>query len=264
MHITPDKRGDYMREHFWDKFDFTDTLYITKADRTKMLRVYASFVSNFVGASDPEPIRQLMLKASVSKPMMEYFVGLSEEIFADPNSPLRNDELYMAVLDAQIASPHYDEYEKLIPQATLHILSQNRINHTANDFRYTLASGRVGNLHSLKADFIILYFNNPDCPMCRQITASLRESPLISSLQREGKLQILSLYPDEDVELWFEHVDELPKQWINAYDKELRIDSQNLYDLRAIPSLYLLDGQKKVLAKDATSVEFLEQLLLGM
>ena len=38
----------------------------------------------------------------------------------------------------------------------------------------------------------------------------------------------------------------------NGYDKKLVIKEKNLYDLKAIPTLYLLDKDKKVLLKDAT------------
>ena len=105
MQVAPEDQRAYMRDHFWDKFDFADTLYTTKADTIEMMRTYALYVSQFVGATDQEPIRKLMQKASVSKKMFDYFVMLSDKVLHDPNSPVRNDELYIAVLEAQIASP---------------------------------------------------------------------------------------------------------------------------------------------------------------
>ena len=50
------------------------------------------------------------------------------------------------------------------------------------------------------------------------------------------------------------------KEWTNGYDKELVIKNKNLYDLRAIPTLYLLDKNKTVLLKDAT-LQKVEQYL---
>ena len=38
------------------------------------------------------------------------------------------------------------------------------------------------------------------------------------------------------------------------------IRSDHLYDVRAIPSLYLLDSQKRVLMKDAPEDKVLEQI----
>ena len=253
----------YMRDHFWDKFDFADSLYTTKADTTQMLRAYAIYLSNFVDPRDATPITRLMQKASTSKPMFEYFVMLSEKLLNDPNSPLRSNELYIAVLEAQLASTHLDKYEKMAPEYDLRIAKQNRIGQKANDFTYTLQSGVSRQMYALKNDFVILYINNPGCPMCRDITAALKESAIINELLQQKRLAILAIYPDEELAEWHNHLGDFPATWINGYDKGCRIEREGLYDLRAIPSLYLLDHNKSVIVKDSTSVAELEQALIN-
>ena len=44
---------------------------------------------------------------------------------------------------------------------------------------------------------------------------------------------------------------EQPKEWICTYDDGQVITKERLYDLRAIPTFYLLDREKRVLLKDA-------------
>ena len=261
LHVVQEEVPNYMRDHFWDNFDFTDTLWTTKADTTEMLRAYAAFVAGVVGPTNQEPIRKLMQRASASKKMFDYFAMLSEKVLYDPNSPYRSDELYIAVLEAQLASPHYDKYEKMAPEYNLRIVSQNRIGHEANDFDYTLKTGRTSNLYSLKSDFVILYINNPGCTMCREITEVLKQSPIISDLQRKGRLKILAIYPDENLDEWHKHYADLPANWINSYDKGCRIERENLYNVRAIPALYLLDKDKRVLVKDSVNVGEIEAVL---
>ena len=261
MQATEEQQFAYMRDHFWDKFDFADTLYCTKADTVEMCRAYASYVQNFVGPMDQEPIRKLMQRASVSKKMFDYFVMLSDKVLHDPNSPLRSDELYIAVLEAQIASPHYDKYEKIAPDYDLRIVSQNRIGRKANDFDYTLKSGRTRNLYSLESNFIIIYINNPGCSMCRDISTQLKQSQIISNLLRNGKLKIVAIYPDENLEEWHKHYSDIPSTWINGYDRGCHIERENLYNVNAIPALYLLDKDKIVLVKDSTNVGEIEQVL---
>ena len=251
----------YMQEHFWDRFDFADTLYTTKADTAEMMRAYATYLQHFVGPTNQEPLRKLMQNASVSKKMFNYFGMLAEKILHDPNSPLRSDELYIAVLEAQIASPHLDKYEKMIPEYDLRIASQNRIGRKANNFEYTLKSGITHNLYSLDNEFIIIYINNPGCAMCRDISEALKRSPIISELQAEGRLKIVAIYPDKDLNEWRKHYTDIPNEWINGYDRECRIASENLYNVSAIPALYLLDKEKKVLVKDSTNVGEIEQTL---
>ena len=258
---TSEQKREYMRDHYWDKFDFADTLYTSKADTVEMLRAYALYVKEMVGPIDQEPIRKLMKRASLSKPMFDYFVMLSEKILNDPNSPYRSDELYIAVLEAQLASPLYDKYEKMAPEYALRIASQNRIGQKANDFDYTDRKGRTRNMYSLNTDFVIVYINNPGCAMCRDITEALKRSQIISDLQQQGRLKVLAIYPDENLDEWHKHLSDMPSEWINGYDRGCRIERENLYNLRAIPALYLLDKEKKVLVKDSTNVGEIEYFL---
>lgn len=256
-------RFAYMREHYWDRFDFNDTVFISRVDTLDMIRAYAVYVANFVGPVDGEPIARLMKLASVSRPMLDYFTMLSERVLNDPNSPLRSSELYIPVLQARLASPFYDRYEKLAPAYDLKLAMQNRIGHRANDFEYTLASGKKGTLYGLDADFVLLFINNPGCPMCKSLEETLPKSGVIADMVSSGRLKILALYPDEDLDAWRRYAHLIPDGWINAYDDGCRLRDGNIYDLRAIPSMYLLDSDKRVVVKDSVSPAEIEHALVG-
>jgi hypothetical protein len=62
---------------------------------------------------------------------------------------------------------------------------------------------------------------------------------------------LLSLFVDEEIDIWKRHQHEIPSNWIDARDgtSGFKIQKQ-LYTIRAIPSLYLLDKEKCVLLKD--------------
>ena len=262
MHISsPDMQRQYMLDHYWDHFDFNDTAFIEKIDEMEMLRAYATYVQHFVGPTDSAPIRRLMQRAATSRKMMDYFVRLGEKILHDPNSPLRSDELYIAVLEAQLASPHYDKYEKLAPEYDLRLARQNRVGRKANDLTYTTADARRHTLYGIKSRYTLLYINNPGCPMCRDITEALRHSSIITSKRASGELTILCLYPDEDLEAWRKEITSMPDTWIHSYDHGCVIRRMQSYDLRAIPSMYLLDAEKKVLLKDCTDVGLIERVI---
>lgn len=255
-HATGEQVVAYMTEHYWDNFDFADTLFLSKVDTTEMMRAFAGYFFNFVRPDDTEPMRRLMKRASNHKLTLQYFGMLAERLFHDPNSPYRNDEQYIPVLEAQIASPYYDEYERMAPQYDLHMALQNRIGAKANDFRYTTAEARTSNLYSIRSNYILIYINNPGCPMCRQIQQEIEASQMLSQLIENKQLSILAIYPDHDLKEWRAHP--LPSSWINGYDKGCTIEKERLYDLKAIPALYLLDANKQVLVKDSTSVAEIE------
>lgn len=261
--LPDEEKRSYLRDRYWDRFDFGDTLFVHEADTLHMIEAFVRFVALLSDApTDAEPMRQLMARASASRPMLDYFAFLASEVLHDPNSPLRNDEFYIPVLEAQLASPFYDQYERLGPEHDLRTVSQNRLGRQANDLRYTLASGATHRLYDLKSDYVLLFINNPGCPMCRDIREAIVASPLLCRFIDEGRLQVLALYPDEDLAEWRRCRSEIPDCWINAYDRGCVLRETESYDLTAIPSLYLLDGDKRVLAKDATDVALIEELLL--
>lgn len=67
-----------------------------------------------------------------------------------------------------------------------------------------------------------------------------------------GKMRVLALYPGEDMEEWKACAPEPPSAWLNGRDASAGLNIKNrLYAIRDIPSLYLLDKNKRVLLKDA-------------
>lgn len=260
--LSPEQKREYLRWHYWDRFDFSDTLFVHEADTSMMTMAYAQYIALISDRkTDSAPIDTLMRRASGSRQMLDYFVWMAEQVLHDPNSPLRNDEFYIPVLQAKLRSPYYDEYERIAPEYDLKMASQNRIGQRANDFRYTLASGAGGTLHGVKAEYVLLFINNPGCPMCREIREGIISSPMFAEMLERGRLKILALYPDEELQEWRDHLPEIPASWINGYDKGCVIRDQSLYDLTAIPSLYLLDADKRVLLKDSSEVAEVEETI---
>lgn len=260
--LEPEGRRAFLRDHFWDNFQFSDTTVLDRIDSVELVQAYIAFVGQVLTPKDTASMRQLMRRADSSKPMLERFHRLGELLLYDPNSPIRSDELYIPVLEQVIASDHYDEYEKLAPAYDLELVRQNRVGKPANDFRYTLHDGRSARLYELHAPYTLLFISNPGCPMCRTIREQVSESPFLSELIERGDLRVLMLYPDEDLSEWHAHRSEIPSLWINAYDKGGVIQRERLYDLKAIPSLYLLDGRKRVILKDVVDVAQIENTLL--
>jgi hypothetical protein len=52
-----------------------------------------------------------------------------------------------------------------------------------------------------------------------------------------------------------------PEEWYNGFDPNLVIRGEGLYNVRAIPSLYLLDQEKRVILKDAPENKMMSYLM---
>jgi len=106
--------------------------------------------------------------------------------------------------------------------------------------------------HILYTRYTLLYFYDPDCSSCKEVTYFITMSAIVSKTIDNGILKILAFYPEKNPVLWKKHMKEIPDTWINGYDKTGLVNDKQLYDLKALPTLYLLDREKKVILKDVT------------
>ncbi|MCF0173348.1 MAG: DUF5106 domain-containing protein, partial [Bacteroidales bacterium] len=187
-------------------------------------------------------------------------------LLGNPNSNLRNEELYIPLLQSLIDSPFASAEEKEKAVHDLPLFKLNRVGQKAADFPFRLMNGRTSSLYAIESGYTILFFSNPGCPACREIMETLALLPDFDQLIEDKTLAVANIYPDEDLAAWREYASIYPKNWYNGYDEYQTIYNTPLYHIRAIPSVYLLDSEKKVILKDAPTellVSVLSQLLGG-
>lgn len=263
--FTSQEEFDAAIDRYWDGFDFECGERVIEYDTVNVMQAFADYAAYINVGTGRERcdslLRALMHRAEHSRHVFDFFAFVTEGVLHNPNSPMRNDELYIPILEVLVESPLYDEYDRIAPLYDLEMARQNRIGNVANDFVFTLASGKTGRLHSIDSEYVILMFSNPGCPMCREIIEEITSSPLINEMMENNLVEVLAIYPDEDLEAWRDHISDIPKSWVNAYDAGMRITEARSYNLQAIPSLYLLDSEKHVIIKDGTSVAQIENAI---
>lgn len=189
-------------------------------------------------------------------PLMR-LLSLSENYLYDPNSPYLNEETYIPVLESVIKLKSLDSLKKIQYIWQLDMARLNRVGQKANDFDFVHLTRNkslaASSLYKIKAEYTLIYFNNPDCSSCKGQLEQLLQNTHISTLCGAGRLKVLSMYIDEQTELWERHSNDVPLSWIYARDAALVLRNNELYGIRAIPSMYLLDKDKRVLLKDANA-----------
>lgn len=249
---TSDQKIDYLMDHYWDNFQFSDT---TSQSRFRVAeQAFADFIqilSSVTPIKVDRGMHMLILKASVNAKMLLYFQELGEKYLYDPNSPVRNEPVYCSLLKYFLQSDVIDDAWKIRSRKQYELAQKNKIGTRAIDFKFNLKDGTESSLYAVDAHFLLLFFHNPGCTDCKIQREKILSSQVMKNLQKQGQLKVLSLYPDQDLAEWKKYNAELPDYWINGYDKNGIIKNNEVYDLKAIPSLYLLNDQKKVLMKDA-------------
>lgn len=257
---TVPARAGYLLEHFWDAMDFRDTL--RSHDRPFLEQNFANFASLFPHADTASlrpAVRRLMERAEADTAAWFLVAEVAEKYLYEPNSPMLDEGAFILFLEEMLRSPLPDACEKVRPAYLLEAARKNRPGMRAADFAYTDRTGRVRTLHRTAGERLLLVFYDPDCGHCRETMEALRTDPLVGRLVAAGRLTVLALYAEGDRALWERTKGELPASWIAGFEGGA-IGERELYVLPAMPTLYLLDGEKRVVLKDAS----LPQLLAGL
>lgn len=267
---------EHMMLHYWDSFTDTTVLYASDSlaingvrndDAEAALGAFATFVQqiphevalqameNFYSRIDA--FQRVFPQAN----MFEKMVAFTSRYFYDPNSPVRDESLYLPFVSRLAGSDLVDPGLHMAYEWDARMCSLNLPGTPAADFPFTDTAGRIRTLYSIKADYTLLIFGNPDCTACRELMEVMESIPEISALIESGRLKVVDIYIDGEVDLWKEHIPEYPATWLNGYDHTMTIRDNLVYDVRALPSLYLLDARKTVLRKDAPEDRILNDLV---
>jgi len=197
-------------------------------------------------ADNPKGYRQMM--------------DLAERRFSDAADPIHNEGLYMVVLKHALEKSTLSSSEKERQRLLLAGAKKNMIGTVAADFDYiTPNSKTVCHLKDLKTDYILVYFNNPDCQSCETVKQRLESNELINQLVNDKKLTVLAIYPYDDQKLWKKA--KYPKMMINGWNQSHQIEYAELYDLPTLPCFYLMDKDLKVMMKNEGSLNKVEAML---
>ena len=78
---------------------------------------------------------------------------------------------------------------------------------------------------------------------------------------QSGKLKVVTIYFEQDEDLWQRYLkNKANPKYMHGWEFENRIEKEQLYDIRIIPFMFLLDKDKKVIKKDIYYNEISEYL----
>lgn len=167
----------------------------------------------------------------------------------NPASPVRNAVLYIQYLKILMATDSIPMFIKERSAGRLKIALLNCPGSIATDFHYLTSQGERLSLHELKSKYTLLVFYDPECPHCSDILKILARDKGVNFAIDAGHLKVLAVYAEGHRDVWERTKGNMPAGWMVGYDLTGVLDN-NLYDLPAMPILYLLDSEKRVLLKD--------------
>ena len=259
-----EKRANFLVMHYWDRFDFNNEKLIARPEITEQAFVDYINILNYVPKDDAyKSLAHTLKKSETNTVMYMHFASLFEKYFYGVNSPFRNEEFYMKVIRELLKSSQLTNKKKSGYRFQREMMGKNRVGEKSLNFKYTRANGKTNDLYSIKSDYLILVFIHPGCSRCVSVAKQIDSSEAINEAKRRNTqnrtmMTMMTICPYNDVDEWTNHLHEFPPQWLHGYDKDTEIIKKRLYDIQAVPVIYLLDKNKTILLKNP-SFETLEQ-----
>ena len=251
----PEARKAYLLTHYWERFDFADTTLVNNRDVTE--QGFVNFIALLADSTTPEELARESLENWCAgfvghEHARQVLTQTADDYLFNPNSPFYNEGLYGMYLEALLGVLPQTDAVRSSYQFKLELVRRNNPGDRATDFTYYLPDGTRHTLAAtpVKNDRLLLMFYDPECESCHEVLLQMAADTALAEAVRAGKLSVLAVYTEGNEEAWRKALPDMPEGWMVGTDREA-VKTGALYDLKAMPSLYLLDGKKTVLLKDA-------------
>lgn len=263
-----ENRKAWLLAHYWEQFDFADTTLVNNRDITE--QGFANFIALLADGATPEEVTREGLEnwcaGFVGKDhARQVLTKMADDYLFNPNSPFYNEGLYGMYLEALLGKLPQTDAMRSSYRFKLELVKRNNVGDKATDFTYYLPDGTRRTLAAtpVKNNRLLLMFYDPECESCHEVLGQMAADAALAEAVRTGRLSVLAIYTEGNDEAWRKALPDMPEGWMVATDREA-VKMGALYDLKAMPSLYLLDGQKRVLLKDAPLGQIREVLGLAV
>jgi thiol-disulfide isomerase/thioredoxin len=141
-----------------------------------------------------------------------------------------------------------------------YMLMANLVGEKAADLEFTDSTGKVFSLYGVNANYTIVVFWDPTCGHCREEIPRL-DSMYKAKWKKEG-VKIYGVLTENEKDKWLQFIAEKNmKDWIHVYQTNENKNEETLskkpgfrqlYDVTQTPTIYLLDKEKRIIAKKLT------------
>jgi thiol-disulfide isomerase/thioredoxin len=250
----------YMKEHFWDNVNFNDNRLVhTPFFDPKLDDYFKYYVS-----ADPDSVIQevnyMLLYARTGKEIFHYLLGKFTDKYINPEI-MGQDKVFLFLFNNYFTKGDtlwLNEKQRKYIFDRAYSLIANQIDEPAPQLALKDTAGRAVSLYDVNAPFTFVLFWDPTCGHCKQ------EVPRVDSIY-EAKWKALGVavfavntnentFNDWKQFIAEHHLNGWYHTWQTKDEREAQeskgeANYRQLYDVFQTPTMYLLDANKRIIAK---------------
>lgn len=238
------------KQHFFDNFDFSDPRLIYTPVFTARIDRYLKTLVVPTADSLQKAIDHLFTLASSSSETQKY-LGWYLSLKYETSEIMGHDALFVYVVKTYLETGKVDWYYPEVKDRVLkraNKLEPLLLGRQAPDLILLDSLNQPHSLIGVKARYTLLFFWESTCGHCKQEMPNTRK--LYEDFHETYGLEIYGVSGDTSMVKWKEYVRKNNMPWINVNGYlSLKGNYHDIYDIHSTPVMYLLDENKKILAK---------------
>jgi hypothetical protein len=264
----------YFKAHYWDSVSFTDErLLRTPIFEPRLDKYFSNLVPPQADSIEREADKML-LDSRTNKTMFQYLLVYFVQKYVNPVY-MGQDAVFVHLFEKYINTGQADffteKYRQFLNNRAYSLMA-NLIGEPAANLEMVDTLDKSSPLYSVNAPFIVICFWDPTCSHCKEIVPKV-DSIFQAKWKKEG-VKLYGVMVDGGKEAWMQFIrDHNLRDWIHVYETKSRQDSveaagqpgyKQLYDVYQTPILYLLDKDKRIIAKKLSYQQFDDVIDLKM
>lgn len=266
---------NFYKKSFWNNIDFTDSRML----RTPIFFNKMDTYLNKLTIQDPDSIKKsadVLVKLSrQNKDIFEYVVSYITSTY-ERSKIMGMDAVFVHMVENYYMTGEVDwvdekQLKKIEERAEK--IAPNLIGRPAPPFINQLGypfmkneNDEIKRLYDINSKYTLLIFYSPDCGHCKKVVPkvkividSLSSKPSLQNLKhKQIDISVYAVQTEFDKQAWIDLIKDFKlENWTNVCDIQTDPDGnpaassnwRDEYDIYSTPVIYLLDKNKKILAK---------------
>ena len=263
---------NFFKQHYWDGITFMDDRIIRSPFFLPKLEMYYKEVMSQSSDSLIKDIDYKLLLARSNTEMYKFLLNWFTDEYISPKY-MGQDAVFVHLYEQYHSKGlttwlNEKQHDAITKRAFM--VMANLIGEKAADMDFVDVEGKASSLYNVDAAYTVVVFWDPTCGHCKE------EIPRIDSIYRASwqkknvKIYAVLSEAEKLKTEWVNYINEKKiGDWVNVYQskesleaetKEQRPSYRQLYDVVVTPTLYLLDKDKRIVAKKLT-IEQINDLL---
>ncbi|MHA4812152.1 DUF5106 domain-containing protein [Flavitalea flava] len=252
----------YFKSHYWDGISFTDErLTRTPVFEPRLDKYFKDLVPPEADSIQRE-VDNILLQSRTNKTMFQYLLVYFVQKYINPEY-MGQDAVFVHLFEKYINTGQADffteKYREYMNNRAYSMMA-NLIGQPAANLEMVDSSEKAKPLYGVEAPFIVLCFWDPTCSHCKEVVPKV-DSIFKAKWMQEG-VKVYGVMVDGGKEAWVQFIkDHNLTGWLHVYETKAHHDAieaegkpgyKQLYDVYQTPILYLLDKDKRIIAKKLT------------